>query len=84
MDRRWVSSFEDYIPRILSQKFLCQVLVLLTLLEFIYRFTSNRIQQKLENFSAAATCCCGSYGGTNLFMQHLLYRLMKHMLTVFY
>lgn len=55
------------IPKILIQKFLCQVLVLLTLLEFIYRFTSkNRIQPKLEKFSGAATCCCGFYGGTNL------------------
>lgn len=58
-------------------------LFLLTLLEFIYRFTSkNRIQPELGNFSGAATCCCGSYRGTNLFMQRLLCRLMK--LPVFY
>lgn len=56
-----MSGFKDDIPRILIQKFLCQVLVLLTLLEFIYSCTSkNRTQPKLENFSGAATCFCGS------------------------
>lgn len=80
-----MSGFTDDIPRVLIQKFLCQILILLTLLEFIYRFTSkNRIQPKLENFSGAATRCCGSYGGTNLFAQLLQCRLMKHLLTVFY
>lgn len=79
-----MSGFKDDIPRILIKKSLCQVLVLLTLLEFIYRFTSkNRIQPKLENFSGAATCCCGSYRGTSLFT-HLQCRLMNDQLTVFY
>lgn len=79
-----MSGFKEDIPSILIKKFLCQVFVLLTLLEFIYRFTSkNRIQPKLENFSGAAMYCCGSYRGTSLFTQCLLCRLMKYLLTVF-
>lgn len=62
-----MSGFKDDIPRTLIQKSLCQALVLLTLLEFIYRCASNnRIQPKPENFSGAAMCFCGSYRGTDL------------------
>lgn len=59
-------ALKDDIPRILIQKCLCQMLVLLTLLEFIYRFTSkNRVQPKQENFSGAATAVALTEGPTS-------------------